>query len=688
MLGIEERLRQYQPLFGEWYIRKEIGSGGFGRVYRAEDRDVFGGIYTSAVKVVEIIPDTSVVRTAAEILDIAKDAYMSEVSTLQKLHGVSYIVQIYDHDIKAIRENGQVIGYDLIIRMELLDNLKDLLREKEKEMLQPEEIFRLAKQLTCALVSCHGANIMHRDINPGNIFRNAFGEYKLGDFGIAKQLIGTMRAETAIGTKQYVAPEVYARAGMTPESGVRYDVTADIYSLGLVLYQLTNDNYLPFFYQGMPLAERSRAVDRRLSGEALPMPLYAGNAFGSVILKACAFQPADRYASAQKLLEALEALEHPREEPRTRRIDQIPAVPDALSYWYPPVPYPDSILGLLCLSDAPTPEMTYLAQAFSGKTVRHAAPHTKKEEPTGILTPRMASHLPAWSLRVSWLPYNQLTISGYSSVGERAFCERKDLVSVQCMNRVREIGSEAFLRCTNIKDVLCSPGLEQIGMSAFAQCSRLQRCHLPNTVRMLDSKVFLQCTSLRSLSIPDGTQELGAQLCDGCTSLHQAVLPSTLRRIGAAAFRNSGLEKILMPDRCVDLGERLFEGCCLMKSVQFSLRLKRIPQHCFAGCTALAQIDLPFSLKEIGEKAFFGCTALKQIVIPEGVERIGAQAFAGCSRLMTIRIPISVQFIGDGALELTNGKSLLKKSKVLVLARRDSYAWQYCRQFGIRVREG
>ena len=125
-----------------------------------------------------------------------------------------------------------------------------------------------------------------------------------------------------------------------------------------------------------------------------------------------------------------------------------------------------------------------------------------------------------------------------------------------------------------------------------------------------------------------------------------------------------------------------------MKSVQFSLRLKRIPQHCFAGCTALAQIDLPFSLKEIGEKAFFGCTALKQIVIPEGVERIGAQAFAGCSRLMTIRIPISVQFIGDGALELTNGKSLLKKSKVLVLARRDSYAWQYCRQFGIRVREG
>ena len=688
MLGIEERLRQYEPLFGEWYIRREIGSGGFGRVYCAEYRDAFGGVYTSAIKAIEIIPDASVVKTEAEILDMAKNAYISEIGTLETLHGVSYIMQIHDHDIKEIRENGQVIGYDLIIRMELLDNLNDLLRKKEEEILQPEEIFRLAKQLTCALASCHGANIMHRDINPSNIFRNAFGEYKLGDFGIAKQMIGTMRAETAIGTKQYVAPEVYARAGLTPDSGARYDVTADIYSLGLVLYQLTNDNYLPFFYQGMPLAERSRAVDRRLAGEALPMPLYAGSAFGSIILKACAFQPADRYSSAQKMLDALETLAHPQEESCTQRIERPAAVQDGMSYWHPPTAYPNSILGLLCLSDAPTPEMTYLAEVFSGQRIRYSASRTKKEAPTGVLTPRMASHLPAWSLRVPWMPYNRLVVSGYSSVGERAFCERKDLVSVQCMNSVKEISSEAFLRCINVKEVLCASGLEHIGMSAFAQCSKLQRCHLPNTVQTLDSKVFLQCTSLRSLNIPDGTQSLGDQFCDGCTSLHQAVLPSTLRRLGAAAFRNSGLEKILMPDRCVELGERLFEGCCLMKSVQLSLRLKSIPQHCFAGCTTLSQIDLPFSLKEIGEKAFFGCSALKQIVIPEGVERIGAQAFAGCTRLTTIRVPISVQFIGDGALELTSGKSLLKKSKVIVLARRDSYAWQYCRQFGIRVREG
>ena len=54
MLGLEQRLHQYEPLFGGWYLRGEIGSGSYGRVYRVENQNLFGVTYTAALKAIEI----------------------------------------------------------------------------------------------------------------------------------------------------------------------------------------------------------------------------------------------------------------------------------------------------------------------------------------------------------------------------------------------------------------------------------------------------------------------------------------------------------------------------------------------------------------------------------------------------------------------------------------------------------
>lgn len=58
MLGLEQRLHQYEPLFGGWYLRGEIGSGSYGRVYRVENQNLFGVTYTAALKAIEILPRT------------------------------------------------------------------------------------------------------------------------------------------------------------------------------------------------------------------------------------------------------------------------------------------------------------------------------------------------------------------------------------------------------------------------------------------------------------------------------------------------------------------------------------------------------------------------------------------------------------------------------------------------------
>jgi len=105
---------------------------------------------------------------------------------------------------------------------------------------------------------------------------------------------------TVIGTYKYMAPEVY--------NNQPYGTSADIYSLGLVLYWLLNERRMPF----MPLPpeklkhgmeEESR--NRRFSGEPLPPPAHGSEKLKKIVLKACAYNPADRYSSAAEMLQDL-----------------------------------------------------------------------------------------------------------------------------------------------------------------------------------------------------------------------------------------------------------------------------------------------------------------------------------------------------------------------------------------------
>ena len=672
MQGLEERLHQHEPLFGGWYLRGEIGSGSYGRVYRVECQDLFGMVSTAALKAVEILPEHTLAGSSEELRQLAYDAAMSEVETLYRLRGLSHVVSMDDHAVFEIVEDGVVVGYDLVIRMELLHNVGQQMRRNGGKLQSAEEARKLGKDICRGLIYCHQSDILHRDINPNNIFQNDFGDYKLGDFGIAKQLDGTLHAQTAIGTKQYIAPEVLHRKTGELQAD-RYDTRVDLYCLGLVLYQLTNDGYLPFFYEGLPQSSWQEAIQRRLDGETLPPPTQADAAFAQIILKACAWKPQDRYASAQEMYDALCELEHqPEPQPEPQET--------ALDFWHPGH-QKASLLHTFGLSVVSTPEMRYIADKLDFQPRQQS-----QALGGGMLTPRMAARLPAWRIRASWFPFNHLQVKEYDAIANRAFRGRRDLVSVHIGGATAEIGGEAFARCTSLSEVRCETGVHKIGRRAFAQNPRLTRCQLADSVQVLEEQAFQGCTGLVSLRLPNTLDTLPKELCDGCTALQQAAMPADLRSIGDRAFHASGLQKILLPDSCIRLGTGAFSDCKRLTSVQVSLRLAIISEECFAGCTALAQFDFPFRLAEIRDRAFYGCTSLTNVVIPEGVRRIGEQAFACCDGLKTIRIPSSVRQIGDNAF-FSRAKRRLGGSRVQVITKYNSYAWQYCQQNGIRVRE-
>ncbi len=120
--------------------------------------------------------------------------------------------------------------------MEFVDglNLRGLIR---KGQLKPEEALRIVPQICEALQYAHDEGIIHRDIKPENILLDRRGNVKIADFGLAK-LLGTMSPDSAltgsrqvIGTLRYMAPEQM-------ETPLAVDHRADIYSLGVVFYEM------------------------------------------------------------------------------------------------------------------------------------------------------------------------------------------------------------------------------------------------------------------------------------------------------------------------------------------------------------------------------------------------------------------------------------------------------------------
>ena len=298
----------FSKVFPDWQITEKIGSGAYGTVYKAVRKN--GRIEeVSAIKVI------SVPRDEAELNSIRAES-MSEESTVSRLRnivddcereiqmmasfkGLQNIVSFEDYKIRKKSEVGEneSVGWYIFIRMEYLTPLNQYILQHG---ISEEETVRLGCDICTALELCAKKNVIHRDIKPENIFVNAFGDFKLGDFGIARTLDYAAGELSMRFTPNYMAPEV--------ERGQGYDARADIYSLGLVLYKLLNNNKLPFIdtdEQNENMEARAVAMRRRLSGEQLPFPKNASPDIGQVILAACSADVTKRFYNATALKTAL-----------------------------------------------------------------------------------------------------------------------------------------------------------------------------------------------------------------------------------------------------------------------------------------------------------------------------------------------------------------------------------------------
>lgn len=294
----------------EWKIVEKIGEGSFGQVYKAQ-RTERGKSFYSAIKIINIPgsqsewnsvrSETGNDQAAREYFQNLVEECIQEIGTMEYFRGNSYIVSVEDF---KVMEYLDAIGWEISIRMEYLTSFLDYCAEKQ---LQEKEVIQMGLDLSKALGYCRKLHIIHRDVKPENIFVSRFGDFKLGDFGIARELERTMSGFSKKGTYSYMAPEMY--------KGEKYDSRVDIYSLGIVLYKLMNHNRLPFMNlekQFITYRDKENALNKRMSGEQMAPPAEAGKLFGQIILKACAFDPDERYQTPEEFYRALDDLKNGR----------------------------------------------------------------------------------------------------------------------------------------------------------------------------------------------------------------------------------------------------------------------------------------------------------------------------------------------------------------------------------------
>ena len=293
-----------QSVWPEWELMEEIGAGQFGMVYKARKHG-FAGDSFSAIKVVKIDRDSddsgfSNEQTDSYLASIAQN-YAREIKMLEYVKGNSNIASIEDY---TICQNSGGKPWYVLIRMELLKPLYDDLDGKE---INDQLVIRIGKDLCRALEICAERQIVHRDIKPANVLVNDYGVYKLGDFGVARQITG-YTSNTTTGTPDYMAPEVFKRSLKAADFERAH--SADIYSLGMLLYWIANGKVLPFLEHGRMYTteDKEKAFRRKMEGEQLPPPVKVSPPLQKVILKACAYDPKDRYRTAEEFREALESV--------------------------------------------------------------------------------------------------------------------------------------------------------------------------------------------------------------------------------------------------------------------------------------------------------------------------------------------------------------------------------------------
>jgi hypothetical protein len=295
----DEATRQLVNQLGPYRVRRQIGRGGMGVVFEAEDQ---------------------VLRRPVAIKVLDPQRGLNEAARARFLREARAAAALSHENIVAIYGVGQARGIPyLVLQYVEGESLAERLRRCKR--LPIEDVVRLGTEVARGLSAAHAQGRIHRDIKPANILlEHATGRAKIADFGLAKEADdqGLTMEGTIAGTPEFMSPE--------QACGHALDARTDLFSLGVVLY-LAATGHSPF-----AASDPWVTLDR--VRQAKPQPLQALDPslprwFCEVVSGLLTKKPSDRIESAEVLVGLLERCQKPASKPR-RRIAQAAIIAGGL----------------------------------------------------------------------------------------------------------------------------------------------------------------------------------------------------------------------------------------------------------------------------------------------------------------------------------------------------------------------
>ena len=265
---------------GDFLIRREIGRGGMGAVYEAQQISLGRKV---ALKVLQFgsVADSEAI-----------DRFQREAETVAYLHHTN-IVPIYSV--------GSEAGVNYYAMQFIEGSSLDRVAAETQGSLDPATVANWGLQAADALAHAHQRDVIHRDVKPSNLILDDDGRIWLTDFGLAKRLDDVTLSMTGalLGTPRYMSPE-------QAEAAVRaVDHRTDIYSLGATLYELVTGQ--PVFAADTPHG----VINQILNTDPLPPRQHQpklSRDFETVLLKCLSKEASQRYGTAQEMAEDLRAI--------------------------------------------------------------------------------------------------------------------------------------------------------------------------------------------------------------------------------------------------------------------------------------------------------------------------------------------------------------------------------------------
>ncbi len=250
--------------------------------------------------------------------------------------------------------------------------------------------------------------------------------------------------------------------------------------------------------------------------------------------------------------------------------------------------------------------------------------------------------------------YNGLPVT---KIDDEAFKSEYMFDSIVIPDSVTSIGESAFYS-SYLKSITFGSGVNSIGDYAFANCDNLMSIEVPHGVTSIGYRTFYGCDNLTSVGpvgsgadveIPNSVTSIGDDAFSKCP-LKRVELPDGVTNIGAKAFKDcTKITRVIIPDSVTSIGEEVFSGCDDLTNVTIGDGVTSIGEYAFYNCDSLTSIVIPDRVTSIGDYAFYDCSSLTSVVIGDSVTSIGEYAFDWCDSLTSIVVHDSVTSIGHGA---------------------------------------